>query len=109
MASPHHSALRRYGWAAGCTCGRNRRREFEYVKRTACELLVRIMLEVPAIVIFEDGYCAHSNPVTRVPVCGHLAVPSLRLRHDERRVGKRRPVEFDRGQPLFPHKTLDLR
>src|SRR5437588_380967 len=106
--APHQFTFQSCRRAAGCTRGRDGRRKFEYVESAAGELLVGILLQVTAIVILEDGHRADSNPLACIVVCRCLAVPSLRLGHDQRRIGKRRPVDFDLSQALLPHELPDL-
>src|SRR5713226_5129307 len=93
--SKHQFTFRSHRRAAGCTRGRDGRRKFEHVESAAGELLMGILLEVTAIVIFEDGHRGDSNPLACIALCGRLTVPNLSLRHDKRRIGKRSPVDFD--------------
>src|SRR5258708_26065158 len=106
--APHQFTFQSCRRAAGCTRGRDWRREFEYVECAAGEFLMGILLQVTAIVIFENGHRGDSNPLAGIAICGRLTVPNLCLGHDQRRIGKRSPVDFDLSQALLLHESLDL-
>src|SRR5258708_35505476 len=93
--APHQFAFGLCRRAARCTSGRDGRWKFEYVECAAGEVALGILLEVTAIVIFEDGHRGHSNPLACIALCGRLTVPNLCRGHDKRRIGKRSPVDFD--------------
>src|ERR1035441_7473288 len=107
--SPEKFALLGHRRSARLTRLRNGRRELEYIKRSPRHLPMRLLLQVAAVVILQNGHRGDCDPLARIAFGWLLAIPIASLLHHLRGIGERRPIERDVGQAMFLGESFHFR
>src|SRR3954465_8760322 len=91
--SPHPLPVRCPGRPSWCAWSRNRVRKLERIECTSCERAIWVSAEITAVVVLKQRDCCDGTPLSRVGPSGRLAVPSLHLGNNNRRILERGPVQ----------------